>query len=79
MVSPDLTARTVGNKKWPKASLAWSAPSGQSVTVTRNGRAIAQTTGGSSYTDQLSAGTTNTYQACATGTTTCSRQITVTA
>lgn len=72
VTAPVLTGQVVKQRKQLLASLAWTVPSGTAVTLKRNGTAIASRTGSGSWSESLRTGTTTSYQACVTGTSTCS-------
>ena len=77
--APALSGKKVGTRRSPKASLTWTAGSTDRVTLLRDGTAVTQSTGGSSWTEPMAVGRTVTYRACLTGTTTCSGTVSLTA
>ncbi|HYH94590.1 S8 family serine peptidase [Hyalangium sp.] len=75
-ISLSATKRTQGKRRY--VDLVWSAASGTSVDVFRNGTKVVTTANDGAHTDQVSAAGSYTYKVCNAGTTTCSPNVTVT-
>jgi hypothetical protein len=77
--TPDivLTGRLYESGRWVRAFLAWSAVTGRSIDVYRNGVKIARTSNDGSTSDSPRGYGPFAYRVCVTGTTTCSNTLTL--